>query len=95
MNVGVKSFIKEEKEAIKRNNLKINNLKNLISEYETVIDVVSKTSSDGTIEIYQEKISRCWDKIYGYLDNIRNHESRIATMKKVDDVIKRGVKKSA
>ena len=95
MNISVKNFIKEEKEAIKKNNIKISNMKNLISEYETVIDVVSKTSADGTIEIYQEKISRCWDKIYSYLDNIKNHESRIATMKRVDDVIKRGVKKSA
>lgn len=95
MNISIKKFIKSEKEAIKKDNLKIIGLRQQISEYETVIDVISQTESYRAIEIYREKIDRCLDKIAEYVDNIRHRENRIATMKKIDQVVKKGVKKSA
>lgn len=95
MNIKIKDFIKREKEAIRKENIKILNLKQQISEYETVIDVVSRVDTQRAIYLYREKIDKCWDKINTYLDNIKNHESRIATMKKVDGIIAKGLKKSA
>lgn len=95
MNISIKNFIKQEKEANRRENMKVLNLRQQISEYETVIDVVSQTDSYRTIEIYREKIDRCMDRINEHLDNIRQRENRIATMRKVDKIIARGVNKVA
>jgi hypothetical protein len=91
----MKEFINQCNLQIKKENCRINNLKKQINEYETVIDIVSKTDQYETIEIYREKIDKCWDKINCYLDNIKHHENAIATIKKIDKVITKEVNESA
>jgi len=91
----MEDIIKQCNNKIRRENCRINNLRKQINQYETVIDIVSKTDNNDTISIYREKIEKCWDKITLYLDNIKHHEDMIATMKKIDKVIAKEVKRSA
>ncbi len=87
---GLKNFINEANKIIKIENRKINELHKEIADYETLICVVRKTGSSEQVIYYREKINECYSKIDRCLERINNSRSRIATMKSIDKIIKRG-----
>ena len=89
---GIKNFINEENKIIKKETRKINSLHKEIGEYETLIYVIGKTEASGQVLYYKEKINQCYAKIDVCLENINSSKDRIATMRMVDNIIKRGEK---
>lgn len=89
---GIKKFINEANKIIKKETRKINLLHKEIGEYETLIYVIGKTEASGQVLYYKEKINQCYAKIDVCLENINSSKDRIATMRMVDNIIKRGEK---
>ena len=89
---GKKNFINEGNKIIKKETRKINSLHKEIGEYETLIYVIGKTEAPGQVLYYKEKINQCYAKIDVCLENINSSKDRIATMRMVDNIIKRGEK---
>lgn len=89
---GLKNFINEANKIIRKETGKINTLHKEIGEYETLIYIMGKTDAPGQILYYKEKINQCYEKIDICLENINNSRDRIATIKMVDNIIKRGEK---
>ena len=89
---GIKNFIRESNKIIREESRKINTLHKKIDDYETLIYVIGKTEASEKVLYYKEKISQCYAKIDICLENINNSRDRIATMKMVDKIIKRGEK---
>lgn len=89
---GIKDFIKESNEIIKNETRKINELNKEIENYETLIYVVGQTGSSEQVLYCKEKVNECYMKIDKCLEKISNNRDRIATMKTVDKIIKRGEK---
>lgn len=89
---GIKDFIKESDEVIKNETRKINELHKEIENYETLIYVIGQTGSPEQVLYCKEKINECYIKIDKCLEKISNSRDRIATMKVVDKIIKRGEK---
>lgn len=88
----INEFINDAKKAIRKNNLKINNLHREIDEYETLINVIGQTGTSAQVLYYREKINQCQLKIDLALENIKSSRDRIAVMKAVSKIIKRGEK---
>lgn len=85
---GIKDFVNEANRVIKKETRKINSLHKEIEEYETLIYVVGQTGTQEQVLYYREKINQCYSRI----DNINNSKDRIATMRVIDKIIKRGEK---
>ena len=88
----IKNFISEAKKTIKKESLKITDLHRQIDEYETLIYVVGKTGTLEQVNYYREKINQCHAKIDIALENVRSCRDRIAVMRTVGKIIKRGEK---
>lgn len=86
---GVKNFIIDAKKIIKKEKIKINELHEEITEYEALICVIGQTDAVGYVKYYREKINQCYSKLEISLENIKNSQDRIATMKAIDKIIKR------
>lgn len=86
---GVKDFIIDAKKIIKKEKIKINKLHEEIAEYEALICVIGQTDAVGYVKYYREKINQCYSKLEISLENIKNNQDRIATMKAIDKIIKR------
>lgn len=86
---GVKDFVIDAKKIIKKEKIKINELHEVIAEYEALICVIGQTEAAGHVKYYREKINQCYSKIESSLENIKNSQDRIATMKAIDKIIKR------
>lgn len=89
---GIKDFVNEANKVIKRETRKINRLHKEIEEYETLIYVVGQTGTQEQVMYYREKINQCYSRIDTCIENINNSRDRIATMRVVDKIIKRGGK---
>lgn len=89
---GVKNFVKESNKIIKKETRKINELHKEIDNYETLIYIVGQTGSSEQVLYCKEKINDCYIKIDRCLEKINNSKDRIATMRAVDKIIKRGGK---
>lgn len=89
---GLNEFVKEANSEIKKENRKLNMLHREIGEYETLIYVVGQTGSKEQIMYYKQKINKCYAKIDLCLENISSNKDRIATMKAINKIIKRGEK---
>lgn len=89
---GLKDFVNEANRVIKRETRKINSLHKEIEEYETLIYVVGQTGTQEQVLYYREKINQCYSRIDTCIDNINNSKDRIATMRAIDKIIKRGEK---
>lgn len=89
---GVKNFVKESNKIIKRETRKINELHKEIDNYKTLIYIVGQTGSAEQVLYCKEKINDCYIKIDRCLEKINNNKDRIATMRAVDKIIKRGGK---
>lgn len=75
-------FIKYCEKKIKSNNSKIRMLNNEISEYETIIDVISKTDiSNNIIAKYKNKIDLCMDKIENIAESNKHNNDLIKAIK--------------
>lgn len=90
MLIGIKDFVKEANKTIKEETRKINNLHKEIEDYETLIYVIGQTGTQEQVMYYKEKINRCYSRIDICLENINNNVDRIATLRVVDKIIKRG-----
>lgn len=89
---GIKDFVNEANRVIKKETRKINSLHKEIEEYETLIYVVGQTGTQEQVLYYREKINQCYSRIDTCIDNINNSKDRIATMRAIDKIIKRGEK---
>ncbi len=89
---GVNEFINQAKKIIRKENIKINNLHREIDEYETLIEIIGRTETAEQVITYREKINQCYNKIDLALESIRSSRDRIAVMKAVEKIIKRGEK---
>lgn len=89
---GIKSFVRDAKEIIRKENIKINNFHREINEYEAIIEVVSLTGGFEIVENYREKIEQCYINIEKCVEVIQQNRDKIATMKMISDIIKRGEK---
>lgn len=87
---GIKNFVNEANKVIKKESRKINNLHKEIENYETLIYVIGQTGSQEQEMYYREKINQCYSRIDTCIENINNSRDRIATMRVVDKIIKRG-----
>lgn len=87
---GIKDFVNEANKVIKKESRKINNLHKEIENYETLIYVIGQTGSHEQVMYYREKINQCYSRIDTCIENINNSRDRIATMRVVDEIIKRG-----
>lgn len=92
MEKGIKKFVSEAKKTIKREKMVINSLDREIAEYETLICVIGQTEAAGQVQYYREKINQCYSKMEISIENIKNSEDRIATMRAIDKIIKRSEK---
>lgn len=95
MRDNIKLFIGECNNKIKKEHSKINNLKKRISECESIIGIVSQTDNSSAVQMYRNKIDEYLIKIDNAMDEIRHNESIKLTMRDVDKIIKKGVKKCA
>ncbi len=86
---GVKDFVSDAKKIIKKEKIKINKLYEEIADYETLICVIGQTDASEQVLYYREKINQCYSKLEISLENIKNSEDRIATMRAIDKIIKR------
>lgn len=89
---GIRDFANEAKKAIKNEKRKINKLHKKISEYEILICVIGQTEAAGQVLYYREKINQCCSKMEISIENIKNSEDRIVTMRAIDKIIKRSEK---
>lgn len=89
---GLKDFIKEANSEIKKETIKLNKLHKEIDEYETLIYIVGQTGGSEQVMYFKQKINNCYTKIDICLENISSNKDRIATMKAVNKIIKRGEK---
>lgn len=89
---GIRSFINEANKTIKKETRKISNLHKEIEEYEALIYVVGQTGTQEQVLYYREKINQCYSRIDTCIENINNSRDRIATMRVVDNIVKRGEK---
>lgn len=89
---GIKDFVKEVNEITKKENMKINELHKEIDNYETLAYIVEQTGSPEQILYCKQKINECYIKIDRCLEKINNSRDRIATMRAIDKIIKRGEK---
>ena len=89
---GIKKFIDKSYKIIKKENRKSYALHKEIEEYETLICIIGQSEVSGRVVYYKEKISQCYAQIDICLENINSSKDRIATMKMVDNIIKRGEK---
>ena len=89
---GLKDFIKEANSEIKKETIKLNRLHKEINEYETLIYIMGKTGGSEQVMYFKQKINNCYTKIDICLENISSNKDRIATMKAVNKIIKRGEK---
>lgn len=88
----IKEFIKQSNEIIRKEKLKINELHKEISEYESVLTVISKNASNDILDFYKKKINECYLKIDAALDAIQHNKEIIVTMRTCNKIIKRGEK---
>lgn len=88
----IKDFVNETKKIIKKENIKITKLYRQIDEYETLIYVIEKTGTLEQVNYYKERINQCYAKIDIALENVRSCKDRIAVMRTVQKIIKRGEK---
>lgn len=95
MNKNTKLFINECNDRIKKEYSKINVWKKRISECEAIIGIVSQSDNSYAIQLYRNKIDEYLIKIDNAMEEIRHNESIKLTLKDVDKIIKRGVKKCA
>lgn len=89
---GIKDFVNEANKIIRRETKKITALHKEIEDYETLIYVVGQTGNQEQAIYYREKINQCYLRIDTCIENINNSRDRIATMRVVDKIIKRGEK---
>lgn len=89
---GLKDFINDANKIIRKENRKINELHREIENYNTLIYVIGQTGTFEQVLYYKEKINHCYFKIDICMENIKNSRDRIATMKAVNKIIKRGEK---
>ena len=89
---GIKDFVNEANKIIRRETKKIAALHKEIEDYETLIYVVGQTGTQEQAMYYREKINQCYLRIDTCIENINNSRDRIATMRVVDKIIKRGEK---
>ena len=85
----VKEIVQYYRNKIKDNNSKIKQLRNQATEYETIIDVITRTYINSQIlQNYKSKIEQCSNKIDDYLEENKHNHDLIITMKKVNKIIK-------
>ncbi len=89
---GLREFINESNKIIRKEMRKIHELHKEIENYETLIYVIGQTGTLEQVMYYKEKINQCYSRIDTCLENINNSRDRVATMKVVDKIIKRGGK---
>lgn len=89
---GLKEFVNESNKIIRKETRKIHELHKEIENYETLIYVIGQTGTSEQVMYYREKINQCYSRIDICLENINNSRDRVATMKVVDKIIKRGEK---
>lgn len=89
---GLKDIIKEANSEIKKETIKLNKLHKEIDEYETLICIVGQTGSSEQVMYFKQKINNCYTKIDMCLENISSNKDRIATMRAVNKIVKRGEK---
>ncbi len=89
---GIKDFVNDANKIIRRETKKIAALHKEIEDYETLIYVVGQTGTQEQAMYYREKINQCYLRIDTCIENINNSRDRIATMRVVDKIIKRGEK---
>lgn len=89
---GIKDFVNDANKIIRRETKKITALHKKIEDYETLIYVVGQTGTQEQAMYYREKINQCYLRIDTCIENINNSRDRIATMRVVDKIIKRGEK---
>ncbi|MBQ6991461.1 MAG: hypothetical protein IJN50_00860 [Clostridia bacterium] len=95
MRENMKLFIQECNKKIKKEHTKINIWKKRISECESIIGIVSQTDNSSAVQMYRNKIDEYLIKIDNAMEEIRHNESIKLTLRDVDKIIKRGVKKCA
>lgn len=95
MRENMKLFIQECNKKIKKEYSKINILKKRISECESIIGIVSQTDNSSAVQMYRNKIDEYLIKIDTAMDEIRHNESIKLTLRDVDKIIKKGVKRCA
>lgn len=95
MRENMKLFIQECNNKIKKEYRKINIWKKRISECESIIGIISQTDNSSAVQIYRNKIDEYLIKIDTAMDEIRHNESIKLTLRDVDRIIKKGVKKCA
>lgn len=85
----VTGFVEYCKKKIKNNNKRIKELRNQATEYETIVDVITRTDINNQIlQNYKDKIEQCFNKIDDYLEENKYNHNLIITMKKVNKIIK-------
>ena len=88
----IKEFIKQARKSIRKESTTINNLQRKIYEYQTLVYVIERTGTLEQVNYYKEKINQCHEKIDIALDNVKSCRDRIAVMRTVEKIIKRGEK---
>lgn len=89
---GIRNFVNDAIKTIKTETRKISNLHKEIEIYETLIYVIGQAGTKEQVLYYREKINQCYSRIDTCIENINNSRDRIATMRVVDNIIKRGEK---
>lgn len=84
----VTGFIGYCRNKIKTNNIRIKKLRTQITEYETIIDIITKTDINNLIlQNYRAKIEKCFNKIDTYMEENRHHGEMIISVQKVNKTI--------
>lgn len=85
----VTGFIEYCKKKIKNNNRKIKQLRIQATEYETIVDVITRTDiSNQILQNYKIKIEQCLNKIDEYMEENQHNHNLIITMKRVNRIMK-------
>ena len=83
---GTKQLIKQLKDEIKKENVKINNLYGKIDEYEVIKSIIQDSKSQ---RLYNEKINHCYLEIEKSVDNIQYNRDAISKIKIANQIVKR------
>ena len=82
-------FIQYCNDVIKKNNKKIQGLRNTINEYEAIIDVVARIDLNKEIvNEYRTKIDNCFNQIERCMESNKNNYDLIQVMKRTNGIIK-------
>ncbi len=80
----VTGFIGYCRNKIKTNNIRIKALRTQIKEYETIIDIITRTDINNLVlQNYRAKIERCINKIDRYIEENRHHIEMIISVKNI------------